>query len=331
MIITRTPFRISFFGGGTDYPTWYREEPGAVLSTTIDKYCWINLRDLPSFFEYKSRIVYTKTELVSSIGEIKHPSIREALRYMKYADDSRIELHHAGDLPARTGLGASSTFIVGLLHALYVKLGISPSKYDLAKGAIEIEQNHVGDAVGSQDQTAAAFGGLNEIQFHGENDIRVMSVDVPPERIAALESHLMLYFTGIFRSAPEIAADQISHFKDHKAGLREMRGMVAEGIQILKGNGNLDAFGKLLHEGWRLKKELSDKVSNPTIDGIYQAAREAGAIGGKLLGAGGGGFMLFFVRPEEHHKVRERLKELVKVPFRFDDAGSQVIFRRLHS
>jgi D-glycero-alpha-D-manno-heptose-7-phosphate kinase len=325
MIISRTPFRISFFGGGTDYPAWYREEPGAVLSTSIDKYCYLNCRALPPFFDYTIRVVYTHTELVSSLDRIKHPAVRECLRYMSIP--SGIEVHHAADLPARSGLGASSSFIVGLLHALHVMKGANPSGEELAREAIRIEQDSIGEIVGSQDQTAAAIGGLNRIAFGGEKEISVEAVSVEPERIAALESHLLLFFTGIFRNAPEIAADQVLHMREHREGLREMRAMVDEGVSILTDHGSLDEFGRLLHEAWRIKRTLSERVSNPTIDAIYAAAREAGAIGGKLLGAGGGGFMLFHVPPDRHHAVRERLKGLVKVPFRFESGGSQIIFR----
>lgn len=324
MIISRTPFRVSLFGGGTDYPAWYREEPGAVLSTTIDKYGYLNCRVLPPFYDYTIRVVYSKTELATSIEQIQHPAVREAMRFLGISGG--IEITYAADLPARTGLGASSAFIVGLLNALRVMKGQNPGKAELARDAIRIEQEMMGEAVGSQDQTAAAHGGLNRISFTSDG-ITVEPLELPPERVATLESHLLLYFTGIFRRAPEIAADQISHIPDHKAAMRAMRDMVDEGIKVLRGDGSLDEIGRLLHESWQLKRTLSGRITNPTIDGIYAAAREAGALGGKLLGAGGGGFMLFFVRPEDHHRVRERLRELVKVPFRFEIEGSQIVFR----
>jgi len=324
MIISQTPFRISFFGGGTDYPAWYREEEGAVLSTSIDKYCYINCRRLPGFFDYKIRVVYTKTELVKTVEEIKHPAVRKSLKFMGI--DKDLEITHAADLPARTGLGASSSFIVGLLNALHVLKGKHVNPYELAENAIRIEQECIGEAVGSQDQIAAAFGGLNRIDFF-DNSFKVIPLDIPPERVATLESHLLLYFTGIFRNAPEIAIEQIKHINDHKTALREMRSMVDSAVKLLKGNGALEEFGEMLHEAWMIKRSLSDRITNTAIDSIYSAARSAGAIGGKLLGAGGGGFMLLFVTPERHYLVRERLEKLFKVPFRFENGGSQIIFR----
>jgi D-glycero-alpha-D-manno-heptose-7-phosphate kinase len=324
MIISRTPFRVSFFGGGTDYPVWYRENGGAVLGTTIDKYSYITCRHLPPFFEHKHRIAYSQTELVQSIDEIRHPAVREALRFMGITEG--MEIHHDGDLPARTGLGSSSTFAVGLLHALYALKGIMPSKMQLARDAIHIEQDILKENVGSQDQVLAAFGGLNRIDFNGELNIEVKRVTIKPQRLESLQQHLMLVFTGFSRTASEIAGEQIKETPNRKRELSEMCQMVDEAINILNGDNDLSEFGKLLHQNWQLKRSLTNKISTPYTDFLYEAAMRAGATGGKLLGAGGGGFMLFFVKPELQPKVREELSGLLTVPFRFENSGSQIIF-----
>jgi len=324
MIISRTPFRISFFGGGTDYPVWYKENGGAVLGTTIDKYCYITCRYLPPFFEHKSRIIYSEMEHVQDINEIHHPSVRETLRFMGITEG--VEIHHDGDLPAMTGLGTSSSFTVGLLHALYALKGIMPSKMQLALDSIHIEQERIKENVGSQDQTLAAFGGFNRIDFGGKNDIQVQPIIIKPQVLELLQDHLLLLFTGFSRNASEIAGEQIKNIPHKKAILSTMRQMVDEAINILNGNNDLLEFGKLLHESWQLKRSLTDKISTPQVDDIYTAARDAGAIGGKLLGAGGGGFMLLFARPEIHPKIKEKLSRLLHVPFQFENLGSQIIF-----
>ena len=320
MIISRTPFRISFFGGGTDYPVWYRENGGAVLGTTIDKYCYITCRYLPPFFEHKHRIVYSQAELVQDIDEIRHPSVRETLRFMGITDG--MEIHHDGDLPARTGLGSSSAFTVGLLHLR----GVMPPKMQLAKAAIDIEQNMIKENIGSQDQTLAAFGGFRRIDFSGENHIEVQPVTIKPQRLELLQNHLMLFFTGLPRTASEIAGELINQAPNKKRELAEIRNMVDAAIDILSGDNELSEFGKLLHQTWQLKRSLTDKISTPYIDYLYETATGAGATGGKVLGAGGGGFILFFVRPELQSKVRESLNGLLQVPFRFENLGSQIIF-----
>ena len=324
MIISRTPFRISFFGGGTDYPVWYKENGGAVLGTTIDKYCYITCRYLPPFFEHKSRIIYSKMEYILNIDEIQHPSMRETLRFMGITEG--VEIHHDGDLPARTGLGSSSSFTVGLLHALYALKGIMPSKMQLALDSIHIEQERIKENVGSQDQTLAAFGGFNRIDFSGKNDIQVQPIIIKPQVLELLQDHLLLLFTGFSRNASEIAGEQIKNIPHKKAILSTMRQMVDEAINILNGNNDLLEFGKLLHESWQLKRSLTDKISTPQVDDIYTAARDAGAIGGKLLGAGGGGFILLFARPEIQPKIKEKLSRLLYVPFQFENLGSQIIF-----
>ncbi len=324
MIISRTPFRVSFFGGGTDYPVWYRENGGAVLGTTIDKYCYITCRCLPPFFEHKYRIVYSQLELARDISEIRHPAVRETLRLMGITDG--MEIHHDGDLPARTGLGSSSSFTVGLLHALYTLKGIMPSKMQLAREAINIEQNILKENVGCQDQVMAAFGGFNRIAFNGESSIEIRRVTVKPQRIESLKNHLMLFFTGFSRTASEIAGEQIKQTPEKKRELAEMYSMVDKAIDILNGDGDLAEFGKLLHESWQLKRSLTSKISTPYADFLYETALRAGATGGKLLGAGGGGFMLFFVKPELQTKVREALGNVLNVPFGFESSGSQIIF-----
>jgi D-glycero-alpha-D-manno-heptose-7-phosphate kinase len=324
MIISKTPFRISFFGGGTDYPVWYKENGGQVLSTTIDKYCYITLRYLPPFFPHKHRIVYSNIEVVKDTGEIAHPAVRACLEFLKA--DRGLELHHDGDLPARSGLGSSSSFTVGLLNSLYALKGMMVSKMQLAKEAIYIERDVLKENVGSQDQVAASFGGLNRIIFKGKDDFRVEPVILTSSRIKELESNLMLFFTGLSRTASTVAKSQIENTPNKTRELTTMHQMVDHALNILGANENIIEFGKLLNEGWKLKRSLSDKITNPGIDNMYEAAMRAGAVGGKLIGAGGGGFMLFFVPPENRQSVREGLKGLLEVPFCFESGGSQVIY-----
>ncbi|MFH1582621.1 MAG: kinase [bacterium] len=324
MIISRTPFRISFFGGGTDYPVWYRENKGAVLSTTIDKYCYITLRYLPPFFPHKHRIVYSEIEMVKDVNEILHPAVRETLKFLKI--DKGIEIHHDGDLPARTGLGSSSSFTVGLLNSLYALKGFIPSKLQLAKEAIHIERDLLKENVGAQDQVAAAYGGFNKISFNGNDEIKVEPITIKKEKIKQLEDHLMLFFTGFSRFASDVAKDQIKNTPQKREELIQMGQMVDEAINILNKGENILEFGKLLDKTWQIKKTLSDKITTPEIDSVYQRATKAGAIGGKLLGAGSGGFMLFFVPPESQPEVRAELKDLLEVKFNFENEGSQIIY-----
>lgn len=323
MIISRTPFRVSFFGGGTDYPAWYQEHKGAVLATTIDKYCYITCRYLPPFFEHKSRIIYSVTEHVQKVEDIDHPSVREVLKFLNIHDG--IEIHHDGDLPARTGLGSSSSFTVGLLNGLYALKGIMPTKEQLAREAIHIEQDLIKENVGCQDQTLAAYGGFNYIEFGGPNHLQVRLVTVGSERLKQLQSHLMMFFTGFSRTASEIAAHQIKNTPNKVKELTEIYGLTTHALAVLK-SGNILDFGKLLDESWQLKRSLSEKISTPHIDEIYNAAKDAGALGGKLLGAGGGGFVLIFAAPELQPKIRQRLKNLLEIPFKFETLGSQIIF-----
>jgi D-glycero-alpha-D-manno-heptose-7-phosphate kinase len=324
MIISRTPFRISFFGGGTDYPVWYQENGGAVLGTTIDKYSYITCRYLPPFFEHKHRVVYSLTELVQDIEEIRHPAVREVMKFMGITQG--LEIHHDGDLPARAGLGSSSSFTVGLLHALYALKGVMPSKMQLARDAIHVEQDMIKENVGSQDQVLAAFGGLRRVDFSGEHNMEVNPITIKSQRIESFQSHLMLYFTGFSRRASEIAGEQIKQTPSKKRELTQMHSMVDEAINILNGDRDLEDFGKLLHESWQLKRSLTDKISTPYIDYVYDTATRAGATGGKVLGAGGGGFVLLFVKPELQAKVKESLRGLLRVPFKFESLGSHIIF-----
>jgi len=325
MIISRTPFRVSFFGGGTDYPAWYREHGGAVLSTAINKYCYITCRYLPPFFDYKYRIRYFQREEANSIDEIQHPSVRECLVFANVSKGVDI-VHHA-DLPAQSGLGSSSTFTVGLLHALYALKHEMPTKRELAINAIRIEQDRMQESVGSQDQTIAAFGGLNRIEFGGSHEIMVRPIILQPAKMERLEQSLMLFFTGFTRTASDIANEQIRQIPAKKTDLRHMMQLVDEAMDILQDKGDrLDDFGRLLHEQWLIKRGMSAEISNDGIDAIYDAGLKAGALGGKLLGAGGGGFMLFFVRLEQQEQVKEALKHLLYVPSRFDHLGSQIIY-----
>jgi D-glycero-alpha-D-manno-heptose-7-phosphate kinase len=324
MIITRTPFRISFFGGGTDYPTWFQEHGGAVLATTIDKYCYISCRKLPPFFDHKYRIVYSRIENVKNISEIEHPAVRAILGWMNCRNG--LEIHHDGDLPARSGLGSSSSFTVGLINALMALDGRRVSKEALAKHAIHVEQDIIREAVGSQDQISAAFGGFNRIEFKHDGSFDVEPIILTKRRAEELQSHLMLFFTGFSRFASEIAQSKIENMQIREKELTQMRTMVDQSIELLQnGKTGLLDFGKLLHESWQLKRSLSSKVSTPEIDHIYETAMAAGATGGKILGAGGGGFLLLFVPPEQQQRVLEKLQHLVHVPFSFENSGSRVI------
>lgn len=319
MIISKTPYRISFFGGGTDYATWYKKNGGCVLSTTINHYCYITARLLPPFFENKSRVVWNKIEEVLDNEDIQHPAVKACLQYLEITDG--VEIHTTGDLPARSGLGSSSTFTVGLLNALYA-LKNKTWKPQLVYEAIHVEKNIMKENVGIQDQIAAAFGGFNKTGILSDG-----SFWVKPIFHDKLEDYLLLFFTGISRTASEIAAGVIevqkSGSKDKE--LHRMQKMVYEAIDILDTGDILD-FGHLLHESWALKRSLASNISPPAIDDIYERGRKSGAIGGKLLGAGGGGFMLFFAKPEDHNKIRDELKELLWVPFKFSNKGSEIIY-----
>ncbi|MGA8432448.1 MAG: galactokinase [Candidatus Sulfotelmatobacter sp.] len=325
MITTRTPLRISFFGGGTDYPVWYREHGGAVLATTIDKSCYITCRYLPPFFEYHSRISYSKVENVNGNREIQHPSVRACLDYMGMIEEG-MEVHHIADLPARTGLGTSSAFTVGMLLGLYALKNKMRDKHALAREAIHVEQDLLKEAVGAQDQVSAAYGGFNRINFRTDGSIEVNRIVTSQPRLAELEQHLALYFTGFTRFASEIAQEQVRLTPQRKNELAAMQQMVDEGEAIVTNPARpIAEFGKLLDQSWQIKRGLTKNITSSSIDEIYEAGRSAGALGGKLLGAGGGGFMLFFVPPERKQELRNRLRKLLCVPFSFSSRGSELV------
>ncbi|BAE49877.1 kinase [Paramagnetospirillum magneticum] len=324
MIISRTPFRVSLFGGGSDYPKWYREHGGQVLGFAINKYCYLSVRPLPPFFEHKHRIVYAKIETVNEISEIQHPAVRHILDQMGVSIG--LEIHHDGDLPARSGLGSSSSFTVGMLNALRALEGRMSSKEELARQAIHIEQNVIAEAVGSQDQIWAAYGGLNHITFQRDDSFEVTPVIMDPRRQRKFTDNLILFFTGFSRFAAVIAEKKIANLDRKTSHLRSMVDMVDEAKSILTNKErDLDEIGRLLHESWRLKRDLADDVSTPAIDEIYESALAAGALGGKLLGAGGGGFMLFYVAKEQQDSVRKALSRLIEVQFDIDYSGSKIV------
>jgi len=326
VIISRTPFRVSFFGGGTDYPTWVEQHGGAVLSTSIDKYCYISCRYLPPFFDHNYRITYSCLEHVKTVDEIQHPAIRAVLS--AYQNGNGLEMHCDADLPARSGLGSSSSFIVGLLHSLEGLYGRRVTPKWLAAETIRYEQQVLGETVGYQDQIAAAYGGLNILHFKKDGNFVVEPLVLSAERKKEFGAYLMLFFTGFSRIASEVAKSQIANFAAREQQLHAMRAMVDEAVEILISGQDLTAFGELLHQAWQHKRSLAEGVSSSNIDQIYDTARAAGAIGGKLLGAGGGGFLLLFVQPEKQTAVRSALNKLIYVPFRFESGGSQVIYYR---
>ena len=324
MVMSRTPFRISFFGGGTDYPVWYREHGGAVIGTTINKYCYVSFRTLPPFFEHRHRIVYSRIELPQTIDEIQHPSVRNVLR--EYAISDGVEIQHHGDLPARSGLGSSSSFTVGLLNALRAHSGRISSSDWLASEAIRIEQEVIQEAVGSQDQIWAAYGGTNFITFHADGGFKVNPLVMSGERRNELQSHMLLFFTRFSRTAETIAARKMENLLARERQLHTMREMAEESRDILQSPGRpIREIGFLLREAWRLKKELADGVTTPAIDEIYDAAIRAGALGAKLLGAGGGGFMLIFAEPSSQVVIRAALSRLIEVSFTIGSPGSRIV------
>ncbi len=324
MIISRTPFRVSFFGGGTDYPQWYLQHGGQVLATTINKYCYITARNRPPFMEHRIRLAYSRIENCQKAEEIGHPVIRAVLEFLEL--DSGLEIHHDADLPGRSGMGSSSSFTVGLLQALHAFRGEMVSKRQLTEESIHIEQELVKETVGSQDQTLAAHGGIQNVVFQTDGKIVVRPITISRDRREELNRHLMLFYTGIKRTASDVAASYVESLEEKAASLERMNQMVNEGREVLCGDGDLSAFGELLHEGWQRKRRLSSLATNSRVDDIYAAAREAGAIGGKLTGAGGGGFMLLFAPPERRQAVIDRLDTLLHVPFSFESSGSQIIF-----
>lgn len=326
MIISKTPLRISFFGGGTDYPDYFKHHGGAVLSTSIDKYVYITVNQLSLISEYKYKATYSKVEHCQVIDEIVHPSIRECLRFLEIHDG--IEIHAISDLPAKTGLGSSSTFTVGLLNALYAyKNQVIPS-VKLAHEAIYVEQKLIGEKVGVQDQSAAAVGGLNYFEFKQDGSITYKPVIISQERKLDFKNHMLLFYTGVQRFAEDVLKEQIDKTKSGEASkdLSHIRKMVDDGFEILTSDRNLIEFGELLHQAWSSKKNLSAAISNNHLDEMYDLAMKAGASGGKLLGAGGGGFFLFFASPEKHQKIRLALQNYKEINFNFDNDGSKIIF-----
>ena len=324
MIITKTPFRISFFGGGTDHPEWFKQHGGKVLATTFDKYCYISVRQLPPFFEHKFRIVYSKIESVNDIQDISHPAVKQVLQY--FDCDKGLEIHHDGDLPARSGLGSSSSFTVGMVNAMNALEGLYASPYVLANTAIHIEQDLIKESVGSQDQISAAYGGFNEIEFYQDGSFVVEPKIINPNRKQELNKHLMLFFTGVSRFSSDVSKSLLLNMENCTSQMHELYDMVSEGSSILSNPTTpLEEFGKLLHRAWLNKRSLSDMITNTRIDDLYGAAIKAGATGGKILGAGGGGFFLFFVKPEYQEKVKKALVSLTCVPFKFENTGSKVV------
>jgi len=331
MIITRTPYRISFFGGGTDYPVWWKENGGAVLATTIDKHCYITCTPRLPFFDYKHLVSWSINESVNEISEIVHPSVRESLKYLGV--NHGIDVRTVGELPARAGLGASSAFTVGLLHAVHRLQGTVPTPMQLLTESTHVEQDLIGENVGSQDQATAAFGGLNKINFNRDSTIGIEPVDMVPDRHAMLQNNLMLVFTGIMRSASEIAGTQIDATATGSLSdrLTTMGQMVDEGVKILSSESDLDEFGRLLHEGWQLKRSLTSVITNDEIDDLYKGARECGALGGKITGAGGGGFMLLYAPPDAQARIRARFPQLIHVDVSFESRGSHIVYEDLEA
>lgn len=322
MIITKTPFRMSFFGGGTDIAQFYQKHGGAVISTTFDKYCYVSVRHLPPYFHYTNEIVYSKTERVTDVSQIEHPAVREAMRFL---DMHAIRLTYDADLPARTGLGTSSTFAVGMLNAFYALKGRYRSKEDLAKDAIYLERVLCGEEGGEQDQIAAAFGGFNRIDFT-TTGFHVSPIVIRPERKKQLDDNLLLFFTGFSRFSANIQKHMMVSIEEKDRQLVELLALVDEAEKILEGNGTLDEFGKLLDYTWKLKRGINSSVSTDIIDSFYARAIKAGALGGKLLGAGGGGFLLFYADTDHQESVRKELSDLMEVNFHFEDGGTRILY-----
>jgi D-glycero-alpha-D-manno-heptose-7-phosphate kinase len=324
MIITKTPFRISFFGGGTDYPEYFEKHGGAVLATAIDHSAFLSVsRFYSRLFDYNIRVSYRQVECVNGVDEIQHPGFRECLRYCGITQD--LEVNYTADLPSFSGVGSSSSFMVGLLNALHAFQGRSLRPLELAYRAIELERGVMKECVGCQDQALAAVGGFSLLEFRALDDIVVHRIPLPPERLTFFEQHLLLLYTGVRRRASEIAARQVNRIAQNLETLRRMREMVDLAYDALAGCGDLETFGKLLDESWRLKQTLDDGVAGSAIRELYDRGLSAGAFGGKLLGAGGGGFLLFFVPPERRQQVRTSLCELEEIPLRINAPGSHIL------
>jgi len=321
MIITKTPFRMSFFGGGTDFPGFYEQHGGAVISTTFDKYCYVTVSHLPRFFEYSTQLVYSKMEYISAVEDIEHPAIREA---MKFLDMHEMRIAYDADLPARSGLGTSSSFAVGLLNAFYSLKGKFADKRRLADEAIYLERVLCKESGGIQDQIAASFGGLNRINFNSEG-YTVEPIIISPERKNILNENMMLFFTGFSRFSSDIQKGTETALKDKTKELLEMLSLADDAQNILTSKCDINEFGRLLNHTWELKRGIASKISTNAIDELYAKAMQAGALGGKLLGAGGGGFLLFYVEKEKQEAVKAAMSHLLHVPFKFENDGTRVI------
>lgn len=322
MIITQTPFRMSFFGGGTDFPGYYNEHGGAVISTTFDKYCMVSVGHLPRFFDYSNQLTYSKIERTKTIDEIEHPAVRNA---MKYLDMHELRIDYEADLPARSGLGTSSSFAVGMLNAFYALKGKYVDKKKLAEDAIYLERVLCKESGGIQDQIAAAYGGLNRIDFYN-GGFNVSPIVVSAERKKQLNDNLMLFFTGFARFSGKIAEAQEKSIKEKQAQLKEMQRLVDEAQKILVTKTDINEFGRLLDYTWKLKRGITSIISNDTIDDMYNRAINAGALGGKLLGAGGGGFILLYVEKDKQSAVKKALNDLLYIPFKFENDGTKIIY-----
>ncbi|MCS6805666.1 MAG: kinase [Acidobacteriota bacterium] len=326
MIITKTPLRVSFLGGGTDYPDYFRQHGGQTLGVAIDKYSYVIVNRLAQLFEHTIRVSYSRTELVSGVDQIEHPAVRGCLQFLGL--DGHLEVHYVGDLPARTGLGSSSSFTVGLLHALHALKGELVSAEQLAAEAVYVEQQVIGERVGVQDQYTCAYGGLVHLQFERDGHVRVSPVPLPPQRLSELQSHMMLFYTGISRHAHEVLEEQLERTKQgiNATDLSYLSSLVTQGLDVLINGHPISLFGELLHCAWMAKRRLSSKISTAAIDQGYDCARQAGAIGGKLLGAGGGGFLLLIVEPAKQQAVEQALRPWRRVEVAFDHTGSTLLF-----
>ena len=322
MIITKTPFRMSFFGGGTDFPGYYNEHGGSVISTTFDKYCMVSVGHLPRFFDYANQLTYSRIERTKTVDEIEHPAVRNA---MKYLDMHELRIDYEADLPARSGLGTSSSFAVGMLNAFYALKGKYVDKKQLADDAIYLERTLCNESGGVQDQIAASFGGLNRIDFY-EGGYNVSPVIISADRKRQLNNNLMLFFTGFARFSGEIAQAQEKNIKDKQAELKEMHRLVDDAHKVLTSKTDLNEFGKLLDYTWKLKRGMTSIISNDSIDEMYRRAINAGALGGKLLGAGGGGFILLYVEKDKQPMVKQALNDLLYIPFEFENDGTKIIY-----
>ena len=326
MIITKTPLRISFLGGGTDYPDYFRQHGGQTLGVAIDKYSYVIVNSLANLFDHNIRVSYSRTELVNSVDQIEHPAVRGCMQFLKL--DGHLEVHYVGDLPARTGLGSSSSFTVGLLHALHASKGELVSAAQLGAEAVYVEQELLQERVGVQDQYTCAYGGLRHLQFSREGEVKALPVPIPSGRLSELQEHLMLFYTGVSRHAHRVLDEQIERTREGviSSQLSYLSDLVDQGLEVLMNGHEIGAFGELLHSAWVTKKQLSTKISTPVIDECYERARRAGAIGGKLLGAGSGGFLLLMADPADQRSVEKALGELRRVDFAFDQAGSAMLF-----